>query len=124
MKLDWSTAPLSEGLACYRRAQFFEAHEHWELVWLTLNEPEKSFLQAIVQITAAMHHLRKGNGIGAASLLRRSLSRLSHCAPEFGGVKVEPLRRELTSALQAIGRGTQPGEIVAPEIEPTDARPE
>lgn len=122
--LDWSTAPLSEGLACYRRAQFFEAHEHWELVWLTLDEPEKSFLQAIVQITAAMHHLSKGNSIGAASLLRRSLTRLSQCPSQFGKIKIEPLRRELTSALEAIGRGAQSSEIVAPNIQPTDARPE
>jgi predicted metal-dependent hydrolase len=122
--LDWSSAPLSEGLACYRRAQFFEAHEHWELVWLALNEPEKSFLQALVQITAAMHHLRKGNGIGAASLLRRSLKRLSRCASEFGGINVEPLRHELTSVLEAIGRGAQPADIIAPNIQPTDAQPQ
>ena len=122
--LDWSTAPLSEGLACYRRAQFFEAHEHWELVWLTLNEPEKSFLQAIVQITAAMHHLRKGNSTGGASLLRRSSVRLSQCPSEFGGINVEPLRHELTSLLEAIGRGAQSSEIIAPSIQPTNARPE
>jgi uncharacterized protein len=120
--LDWSSAPLSEGLACYRRAQFFEAHEHWELVWLALNEPEKSFLQALVQITAAMHHLSKGNGIGAASLLRRSLIRLSQCASEFGGINVEPLRHELTLVLEAIGRGAHPGEIIPPNIQPTDAQ--
>jgi uncharacterized protein len=77
---DWTTGPLAEGLHCYRTEQFFEAHEHWESVWLTLREPEKSFLQALVQISAAFHHLRRGNRIGAMSLLTRSLRRLD-CSP-------------------------------------------
>ena len=71
--LDWQSGELKKGLACYRRKQYFEAHEHWELVWLQLQEPEKSFLQAVIQTTAAFHHVQAGNGIGAASLLRRAV---------------------------------------------------
>lgn len=122
--LDWNSAPLSEGLACYRREQFFEAHEHWELAWLKLTEPEKSFLQAIVQITAAMHHLRRGNSVGGASLLRRSLKRLTLCGSDFGGIKVEPLSRALAVTIEAIGHEARPGEISAPEIQLANARPE
>jgi len=122
--LDWNSAPLSEGLACYRREEFFEAHEHWELAWLKLTEPEKSFLQAIVQITAAMHHLRRGNSVGAASLLRRSLKRLTLCASDFGGIKVEPLCRALTAIVEAIGREARPRDLRAPDIQLTNAPPE
>jgi hypothetical protein len=45
VSFDWSCGALAEGLTCYRRAEFFLAHEHWESVWLTLEEPEKSSLQ-------------------------------------------------------------------------------
>jgi len=99
---DWSTGPLAEGLHCYRTRQFFEAHEHWEAVWLTLAEPEKSFLQALVQISAAFHHLQRGNRIGAISLLTRSLRRLDRCPSTFCGIHVAELGHETRTWLTAL----------------------
>jgi predicted metal-dependent hydrolase len=105
MHLDWTSGSLAEGLACYNRADFFEAHEHWELVWLTLPEPEKSFLQALIQMTAAFHHLQSGNRIGTVSLLKRTSRRLAACTKTFGGIVVAPLRREITAWLTALEAG-------------------
>jgi len=99
---DWTAGPLAEGLNCYRREQFFDAHEHWETVWLTLAEPEKSFLQALVQISAAFHHLNRGNRIGAMSLLGRSMRRLDMSPSEFCGIDVAELRRESRKWLIAL----------------------
>jgi predicted metal-dependent hydrolase len=114
--LNWSCAGLAEGLACYNSAQFFEAHEHWESVWLTLREPEKSFLQSLIQITAAFHHLQEGNKAGAASLLRRALKRLSHCPADFGGIEVAPLREEVVEWLQKIDRESTENISAGPHI--------
>jgi len=102
MPFDWTTGPLAEGLHCYRTQQFFEAHEHWESVWLTLREPEKSFLQSLVQISAAFHHLRRGNRIGAISLLSRALRRLDRCSPQFCSLDVATLRDEVCDWLTAL----------------------
>jgi predicted metal-dependent hydrolase len=99
---EWTTGPLAEGLNCYRTELFFEAHEHWESVWLTLFEPEKSFLQSLVQISAAFHHLRRGNRVGAISLLSRSLKRLERCSPAFCGINIERLRGEVREWLAAL----------------------
>lgn len=93
-KFDWTTGPLAEGLHCYRTQQFFEAHEHWETIWLTLSEPEKSFLQALVQLSAAFHHQRQGNRIGAISLLTRSLGRLDRCPAQFCNLNLRALRAD------------------------------
>jgi predicted metal-dependent hydrolase len=100
--LDWTTGPLAEGLRCYRAQQFFEAHEHWETVWLTLSEPEKSFLQSLVQISAAFHHLRRGNRVGAISLLTRALGRLERADPHFCGLDVGSLRDHVRVWLSAL----------------------
>jgi uncharacterized protein len=100
--LDWSCGALAEGLACYRRTEFFEAHEHWESVWLRLEEPEKTFLQALIQISAAFHHLQAGNSAGAVSLLNRALGRLQSRPAQFGGIAVEPLRAEVRVWLEKI----------------------
>lgn len=118
MLADWQSGELAEGLACYRRQEFFEAHEHWEQVWLRLDEPEKSFLQAIIQITAAFHHWQRGEADGTLSLLRRVRRRLSACPDEFGGLAVEPLRAEVESWLRGIESGCPPETF--PAIWPDD----
>jgi hypothetical protein len=118
--LDWSSGPLAEGLACYRRGAFFDAHEHWESVWLTLDEPQKSFLQALIQVTAAFHHLDSGNPAGAISLLRRALRRLALCPAHFGSIAVEPFCFEVSEWLRALESGTQSFPTAHPRIQPTD----
>ena len=102
MLLDWSSGALAEGLECYKTGKHFEAHEHWEGVWLKSEEPEKTFLQALIQITAAFHHLQQRNLRGAASLLRRALRKLDAFPNPYGGVEVEALREGLREWLRAL----------------------
>ena len=120
--LDWSSDPLATGLACYCAAQFFEAHEHWESVWLTLQEPEKSFLQSLVQVTAAFHHFQAHNPAGTISLLRRALNKLSQCPAVFGGIDVALLRAEIEEWLQAMESTPTTRLPAYPKICPVDAR--
>lgn len=111
MPLDWRCGALAEGLHCYRTGLFFDAHEHWEAVWLASAEPEKTFLQAIIQVAAAFHHLEKGNRAGAVSLLTRALRRLERYPDEFGGVAVVQLRGELMAWLGALSGNTEPDRL-------------
>jgi predicted metal-dependent hydrolase len=115
-RLDWSCGELAEGLRCYRAEEFFLAHEHWEGVWLKAQEPEKTFLQALIQTTAAFHHLQRGNRIGAASLLRAARRRLEPYETVFGGVRVGKLREEVCIWLQAIEEDDVPLQLAYPTI--------
>jgi uncharacterized protein len=117
--LDWNSGALAEGLACYERGEFFAAHEHWESVWLTLDEPVKSFLQALIQVTAAFHHLDRGNPTGAASLLRRSLRRIEISPACFAGLMVQSLCAEISEWLRAIENRAQPRPASRPRLRPT-----
>jgi|SRR5690348_12556748 len=123
MPLDWTSGDLAEGLRCYRSAEFFLAHEHWEGVWLQLEEPEKSFLQALIQTAAAFHHLNAGNPAGTASLLRRSLRRLELCPASFAGIATGPLCGDIREWLQAIERGADPLPARIPAIVLTNYQP-
>ncbi|KAA6459181.1 DUF309 domain-containing protein [Acidobacteria bacterium AB60] len=107
MAMDWSDGALAEGLRCYRNEEFFEAHEHWEATWLACAEPEKTFLQALIQVSAAFHHLRRQNRIGAVSLLSRALRKLEHYPEAYGGIEVAQLRGSIVAWLDALrdGRG-------------------
>lgn len=111
MVLDWSSGALAEGLRCYQSEEFFLAHEHWELVWLQCEEPEKTFLQALIQITAAFHHLQCNNPRGTASLLCRALRRIEKFPAEYEGIAVESLRvsvRAWLTALEETGMQAKP----------------
>jgi len=116
MPLDWSCGALAEGLRCYKSGEFFLAHEHWESVWLKCEEPEKTLLQALIQITAAFHHLQRNNLIGAASLLRAALRRLEAFPAAYGGIEIEDLRVGVRAWLMALDRKEPPLRPPIPHI--------
>jgi len=116
MALDWEHGGLAEGLRCYRSREFFLAHEHWESVWLGSAEPEKTFLQALIQIAAAFHHLGRGNPPGAASLLARALHRLDAYPADFGSLHVDSIRQSISTWLKALDRGDASAQPPFPPI--------
>ena len=81
MKFDWTQGELAEGLRWYDAGEFFAAHEAWESVWLKRREPMKTFLQGLIQVAAAFHHLEDHNPLGTALLLQAALRRLSVIRP-------------------------------------------
>ena len=121
VSLDWQTGELADGLGCYRRGEFWFAHEHWEKVWLRLQEPEKSFLQAMIQTTAAFHHVAAGNMRGAVSLLAKALRRFESCPETFGGIDVARLRAEAEAWLRALEDGAGARPKAFPQIMPDRA---
>jgi hypothetical protein len=116
MSLDWSSGALAEGLRCYESGEFFLAHEHWESVWLKCEEPEKTFLQALIQVTAAFHHLHRKNLRGAVSLLRGALRRLDGFPTAYGGIEVEGVRESVRAWLGVLDREDLSPEIPMPRI--------
>ena len=124
MTLDWNSGELADGLRCYCHEEFFEAHEHWEAVWLRSQEPEKTFLQALIQVTAAFHHLQRNNVYGAISLLKAALRRLEPYPAVFGGVAVGTLREELLSWVRVLEAGKSASIQTFPRIELDKPLPE
>ena len=102
MSLDWTQGDLHEGLRCFHSGAFFEAHEHWESVWLAAHEPERMFLQGLIQVAAAFHHFQRGNCAGTISLLRSALGRLDRYPAVFTGIAVTPLRTAIRLWLEAL----------------------
>jgi predicted metal-dependent hydrolase len=116
MPLEWMDGALAQGLKCYQNEEFFLAHEHWESVWLISEEPEKTLLQALIQIAAAFHHLQKKNSIGAASLLQAAMRRLDSFPSVYGGVEVESLRKSIREWLKKLKRQNLSPQLSFPRI--------
>lgn len=118
VRLDWNKGPLALGLRCYRAEEFFEAHEHWEGVWLQSPEPEKTFLQGLIQLTAALHHFQRGNSLGTESLLSEALTKLQGYE-NFGEIVVAPLCQEISDWLEALRAQSTVPSLPFPQIRRT-----
>ncbi len=117
VRLDWTGGELAEGLRCFHSEAFFEAHEHWELIWLAAPEPEKTFLQGLIQVAAAFHHFQRGNSVGTISLLRAALRRLDGYPDAFAGVMVEPVRMAARAWLDALDATPQSSPPPFPQLQ-------
>jgi predicted metal-dependent hydrolase len=80
------------GVEQFNARLFFEAHETWEEIWLASPEPDKTFLQGIIQISAAFHHYSRGNMRGTRSLLEAGLRRLERFPDVHYQLELEELR--------------------------------
>lgn len=118
MILDWTHGPLAQGLHDYNAARFFEAHEAWESVWLLAPQPEKLFLQALIQITVALHHFSRNNRLGTTRLLHAALQKLEPYPPTFATLDVSLLRDDIRVCLEILAGSTPSAKLAPPRIHP------
>jgi predicted metal-dependent hydrolase len=105
------------GLDQFNSRAFFEAHETWEEIWLSAPEPDKTFLQGIIQLAAALHHCQRGNDRGARSLLAAGLGKLERFPEDYRGLRIAALRSAAQSCLATLAGGRRPGQAELPRIE-------
>ncbi len=108
MVFDWTQGALAEGLRRYNTGEYFAAHEAWESVWLAAPEPEKTFLQGIIQVAAAFEHHRRNNALGITRLLTAALRRLDPLPSTSGGLDLDLLRDEIRDRLQTLATHPNP----------------
>jgi predicted metal-dependent hydrolase len=113
-------------LVAYRAGAFFEARGLWEELWRS--EPDalhKGFLQALLQLAAAMHKLDEGNARAAAHLLGRAHLRLDEVPEGYGGIAIGALREGLERARNELAKvhvvGGPSARALAPPIVPRPA---
>ena len=105
------------GLGEFNAERFFEAHEVWEEVWLASAEPEKRFLQGIIQIAAAFHHYQRGNLLGTRSLLEAGLNRLRDFPADQGGISLDLLCVAAGEWATALHSAQGPGRAKFPKVQ-------
>ena len=95
-----------QGIRLLNRGSFFDAHEVLEDVWRDARQPERKFLQGLIQIAVALYHYGNGNLVGARSVLRRAGRNLAGYPESFGGIRLTPLRHSLSRWQSALDEGT------------------
>ncbi len=102
----------AQGVELFNAAQWYEAHDVFEALWHETTDPERRWLQGVVQIAVAMVHLGRGNTNGAAILLGEGLGRLSssQAVPQRWRAEtlIAPCRQQL---LQLQGQCKDSGQV-------------
>jgi predicted metal-dependent hydrolase len=75
-----------DGVAHFNAAEFWEAHESWETLWLVAKSDVKQFLQGLIQVAAAYHHVKRGTLRGAPRLFEAGMRKLAPFPPGFCGL--------------------------------------
>lgn len=85
------------GIEHFNALEFWHAHEAWEELWLAAESDLDQFLQGLIQVAAAYHHLKRGTFRGGVRLFDAGLARLANFDSRLCGVDrddVERLARE------------------------------
>jgi len=104
---------LISGIALFNAHEFWHAHEAWETLWLVAEGDRKQFLQGLIQLAAAYHHVKRGTSPrGSVRLFDAALGRLRPF-PE-GYENVDRTEACATAAIHrervVNGEGIDPGE--------------
>jgi hypothetical protein len=105
-----------KGLEAFNSAHFYDAHEHWEEVWLVTANPDKKFLQGLIQVAAAFHHYGRANRQGCRNLLLAGLLKLDYFPAQHWGLAIEPLRVSVRWWLAALVADKNPEPEKIPRI--------
>ena len=104
------------GIEQFNRGEFFETHETWEEIWLAAPEPEKTFLQGMIQVAAAFHHYTRGNIRGSRSLLAAGLKKLESFPSDHRGIRLDEIRGAVKEWIAALAAGRDLGKSCIPRI--------
>ena len=101
---------MTDAIALFNTHAFWHAHEAWERDWLVAEGDEKLFLQGLIQLAAAYHHVQRGTFRGGVRLFDAALDKLSRVPDGFLGVD----RAEAVARAAAHRDRIARGEHIAP----------
>ncbi|MFO0932882.1 MAG: DUF309 domain-containing protein [Planctomycetota bacterium] len=79
----------------FNATRFFESHEDWETIWHECEGAHRLFVQGLIQLAAAFHHVDHGTASGLVKLLRSSCEKLAAPTSETHGLDVARLAADL-----------------------------
>jgi predicted metal-dependent hydrolase len=96
---------MAEGRAAFNRGEFYEAHEHWEDVWNEVDEPERLWIQGMIQIASGLHKLQREQRATCRTLLAKAFTKLADAPDALYGFDLARLEIEARAVDEALARG-------------------
>ncbi|HEX7831100.1 MAG TPA: DUF309 domain-containing protein [Thermoanaerobaculia bacterium] len=98
---------LAEGISLFNANSFWHAHEAWETLWLKAAGEEKIFLQGLIQLAAAYHHVQRGTFRGGVRLFDAALRKLEPFPDGYFGIDRKDVVKCAASHREKIARNEQ-----------------
>lgn len=103
---------IDEGLRLFTAGDYFLAHETLEEHWVEADEPERDFLQGLIQLSVGLLHAGRGNARGALLQFRKSTARLERYPDVHEGIDLAAVRAFLAEAPAKL----EAGEPLTPPV--------
>lgn len=97
---DWQH--ICHGIALYNNGAFWESHEAWEVVWRRYDDDWRLFLQALIQMAAGYHQLRRRIYHGTVKHLENARTKLLRFPGHFLGIDVTALIEGMDATLASV----------------------
>jgi predicted metal-dependent hydrolase len=94
----------ARGIDRFNAGEYEEAHEEFEMLWLSTQGPDSDFYKGLVQAAIALHHFQRGNLDGAAQLYTSHRRYLAAYLPAHRRIDVQALLDEMTAVLRPVVR--------------------
>lgn len=107
---------IRRGADLFNRGQYYECHELFEEAWMGAEGAQRLFLQGVIQLAVALHHLTGGNVVGARRLLGEAASKLRAHESAQRWIAAAPLASAAETILQALTAGAAAQLEPAPQI--------
>lgn len=83
-------------VAHWNARRFFEAHEDWESIWHEADGARREWIQGLIQLAAAFHHVARGTSTGFVKLMRSGSAKAAAYAGDTHGLDVADLWERLS----------------------------
>jgi predicted metal-dependent hydrolase len=108
-----SQEPLRRGIRLFNFGRYLSAQQAWEGIWRDAAPEDRPFLEALVQLAAALHlRTRRGATRGAVHLLSQALVTLEEYQPAAHGVDVEALLADFGAYREWIEKLDRPHRLL------------
>lgn len=103
-------ALIRQGLDCFNKEEFFEAHELLETAWRSDSSPRKTLVQGLIQFSVGCYHADRKNWKGAITVLLRAKKNLLPYQGILRPVDVAQIIAQIDQLLKEVNRVQHSGE--------------
>ena len=90
---------IARAVQCFNSQKYWSAHEALEQVWRRATGPEKTLLNGIILVAAALVHHQKDESEICLSILKRAQEKLRDASGSYHGVNVDKLKEEVSATV-------------------------
>ena len=92
-----------DGINLFNSHSFYECHDVLEDVWFDVRGSSRRFYQGLIHLAVGFYHITvRENPKGALSQLGKGIEKLSDYKPEFQGVELDNLLKEIEKCREII----------------------